>query len=73
MLSKDTWEYYKPSICSSGPLIDGSYLQEAYVKALGRGFSAAPFKTFTIRLKNSVKGSFGHTDDLDYGVRHKIL
>lgn len=26
-------------------------LKEAYVKALGRGFSAAPFKTFTIRPK----------------------
>uniref|UniRef100_A0A6N2M065 holo-[acyl-carrier-protein] synthase n=1 Tax=Salix viminalis TaxID=40686 RepID=A0A6N2M065_SALVM len=26
---------------------------EAYAKALGRGFSAAPFKTFTIRLKDA--------------------
>ncbi|XP_068652209.1 uncharacterized protein [Aristolochia californica] len=26
-------------------------LKEAYVKALGRGFSAAPFKTFNIQLK----------------------
>uniref|UniRef100_A0A822Y9U6 holo-[acyl-carrier-protein] synthase n=1 Tax=Nelumbo nucifera TaxID=4432 RepID=A0A822Y9U6_NELNU len=26
-------------------------LKEAYVKALGRGFSAAPFKTFTIRFR----------------------
>ncbi|CAI9780229.1 unnamed protein product [Fraxinus pennsylvanica] len=30
-------------------------LKEAYVKALGRGFSGAPFKTFTIRYKG---GSF---------------
>ncbi|XP_034932175.1 uncharacterized protein [Populus alba] len=28
-------------------------LKEAYVKALGRGFSAAPFKTFTIRMKDA--------------------
>ncbi|KAG5253089.1 4'-phosphopantetheinyl transferase HetI [Salix suchowensis] len=28
-------------------------LKEAYVKALGRGFSAAPFKTFTIRVKDA--------------------
>ncbi|KAJ4831003.1 hypothetical protein Tsubulata_033193 [Turnera subulata] len=32
-------------------------LKEAYVKALGRGFSAAPFRTFTIDIKN-VKESF---------------
>lgn len=30
-------------------LIYEIYLQEAYVKALGRGFSGSPFKTFTIR------------------------
>ncbi|KAK1268230.1 hypothetical protein QJS04_geneDACA013888 [Acorus gramineus] len=30
-------------MCSNDP-------QEAYVKALGRGFSAAPFKDFTIRF-----------------------
>lgn len=29
------------------------YLQEAYVKALGRGFSGAPFRDFTIRFENS--------------------
>ncbi|XP_011004097.1 PREDICTED: uncharacterized protein LOC105110690 isoform X2 [Populus euphratica] len=28
-------------------------LKEAYVKALGRGFAAAPFKTFTIRMKDA--------------------
>ncbi|GAB4856378.1 hypothetical protein Ancab_014298 [Ancistrocladus abbreviatus] len=28
-------------------------LKEAYVKALGRGFSAAPFKTFTIHFKSN--------------------
>ncbi|KAI4300493.1 hypothetical protein L6164_033865 [Bauhinia variegata] len=33
-------------------------LKEAYVKALGKGFSASPFKTFTIRLRDH-KG--GHT------------
>ncbi|XP_043815157.1 uncharacterized protein LOC110620795 isoform X2 [Manihot esculenta] len=27
--------------------------QEAYVKALGKGFSAAPFKTFTIHVKSA--------------------
>lgn len=29
-------------------------LKEAYVKALGKGFSAAPFKTFTIHVKSAV-------------------
>ncbi|KAJ8534045.1 hypothetical protein K7X08_007369 [Anisodus acutangulus] len=29
-------------------------LQEAYVKALGRGFSGSPFKTFTIRFGNAI-------------------
>ncbi|OVA13129.1 4'-phosphopantetheinyl transferase superfamily [Macleaya cordata] len=32
-------------------------LKEAYVKALGRGFSAAPFKTFTIRFRSKTKSS----------------
>ncbi|XP_075491537.1 uncharacterized protein LOC142529784 [Primulina tabacum] len=34
-------------------------LKEAYVKALGRGFSGAPFKTFTIRF-NGVTGETVH-------------
>ncbi|PIA62730.1 hypothetical protein AQUCO_00200630v1 [Aquilegia coerulea] len=33
-------------------------LKEAYVKALGRGFSAAPFKTFTIRFRSNSRSSF---------------
>lgn len=33
-------------------------LKEAYVKALGMGFSGVPFKTFTIRSMNATKGSF---------------
>ncbi|KAK0584792.1 hypothetical protein LWI29_018744 [Acer saccharum] len=33
-------------------------LKEAYVKALGRGFSAAPFKTFTIRSRVVTEGGF---------------
>lgn len=32
-------------------------LKEAYVKALGRGFSGAPFKTFTIRYQHAAGGS----------------
>ncbi|KAK2454745.1 4'-phosphopantetheinyl transferase superfamily [Trifolium repens] len=28
---------------------------EAYVKALGRGFSASPFNTFTVRLRDQMK------------------
>ncbi|KAK1563389.1 hypothetical protein Q3G72_026943 [Acer saccharum] len=32
--------------------------EEAYVKALGRGFSAAPFKTFTIRSRVVTEGGF---------------
>ncbi|KAI4348951.1 hypothetical protein L6164_009611 [Bauhinia variegata] len=30
-------------------------LKEAYVKALGKGFSASPFKTFTIRLRDHME------------------
>ncbi|GFZ02502.1 4'-phosphopantetheinyl transferase domain protein [Actinidia rufa] len=36
----------------------GNRNAEAYVKALGRGFSGAPFKTFTLRYKAAAKGSF---------------
>lgn len=36
------------------------HLQEAYVKALGKGFSASPFKSFTVRLGDHVKGNI-HT------------
>ncbi|KAI8563002.1 hypothetical protein RHMOL_Rhmol03G0080100 [Rhododendron molle] len=32
-------------------------LKEAYVKALGRGFSGAPFKTFTIRYQDATRGT----------------
>ncbi|KAL2554250.1 4'-phosphopantetheinyl transferase superfamily [Forsythia ovata] len=40
-------------------------LKEAYVKALGRGFSGAPFKTFTIRYKGVAGGSFNPLEDLN--------
>ncbi|KAL1204681.1 Phosphopantetheinyl transferase [Cardamine amara subsp. amara] len=33
-------------------------LKEAYVKALGKGFSAAPFNTFTIQSKSGTKGGY---------------
>ncbi|KAH1227962.1 hypothetical protein GmHk_10G028067 [Glycine max] len=36
---------------------------EAYVKAIGRGFSASPFKTFTIRLRDLMKGD-NHARDM---------
>ncbi|KAJ0087654.1 hypothetical protein Patl1_32555 [Pistacia atlantica] len=39
--------------------------QEAYVKALGRGFSAAPFKTFTIWTRVETKVDFQHFEALD--------
>ncbi|KAF2296450.1 hypothetical protein GH714_038229 [Hevea brasiliensis] len=39
-------------------------LKEAYVKALGKGFSAAPFKTFTIHVKTDYKRSFVLAEDL---------
>lgn len=32
------------------------------MKALGRGFSAAPFKTFTIRFKAPTRGNCLSTD-----------
>ncbi|CAK9145139.1 unnamed protein product [Ilex paraguariensis] len=32
-------------------------LKEAYVKALGRGFSGAPFKTFTLRFRATTTGN----------------
>ncbi|KAI5664718.1 hypothetical protein M9H77_24041 [Catharanthus roseus] len=34
-------------------------LKEAYVKALGRGFSGAPFKTFTIRIRDATQPNLG--------------
>ncbi|XP_039042062.1 4'-phosphopantetheinyl transferase HetI-like isoform X2 [Hibiscus syriacus] len=33
-------------------------LKEAYVKALGKGFLAVPFKTFTIRFRNTTTRDF---------------
>nr|GLL46229.1 uncharacterized protein LOC109161070 isoform X2 [Ipomoea trifida] len=42
------------SLIACGVTVDSP---EAYVKALGIGFSGAPFNTFTIRFKNSVGGS----------------
>ncbi|XP_030969192.1 uncharacterized protein LOC115989574 isoform X1 [Quercus lobata] len=38
-------------------------LKEAYVKALGRGFSAAPFKTFTIRFRTATGGHLSEYRD----------
>lgn len=38
-------------------------LKEAYVKALGKGFSAAPFKTFTIRYKGVMNGGYSLLED----------
>ncbi|XP_027072872.1 uncharacterized protein LOC113775014 isoform X1 [Coffea eugenioides] len=40
-------------------------LKEAYVKALGRGFSDAPFKTFTIRIRSATKGSFAGNSNFE--------
>ncbi|MCD7471167.1 hypothetical protein HAX54_011480 [Datura stramonium] len=40
-------------------------LKEAYVKALGRGFSGAPFKTFTIRFGSAIGASEISVDLLD--------
>ncbi|XP_050383601.1 uncharacterized protein LOC126800299 isoform X1 [Argentina anserina] len=40
-------------------------LKEAYVKALGRGFSASPFKTFTVRLKAAAKRGIPESRKLD--------
>ncbi|KAL6559176.1 hypothetical protein OROHE_006545 [Orobanche hederae] len=39
-------------------------LKEAYVKALGKGFSGAPFKTFTIRFEGVAEGGFNTLEDL---------
>ncbi|KAF9626213.1 hypothetical protein IFM89_031340 [Coptis chinensis] len=38
-------------------------LKEAYVKALGRGFSAAPFNTFTIRFRGTSRSSLQKRGD----------
>lgn len=48
-------------------------LKEAYVKALGRGFSAAPFKTFTIRIKNAFRRGFDHADDIESGASEVVV
>ncbi|BAT95806.1 hypothetical protein LR48_Vigan02g095800 [Vigna angularis] len=46
-------------------------LKEAYVKALGKGFSASPFKSFTVRLGDHVKGNF-HTPPHMISKAHDI-
>ncbi|CAN0926601.1 hypothetical protein LINGRAHAP2_LOCUS35428 [Linum grandiflorum] len=43
------------SLVACGVAVNSS---EAYVKALGKGFSAAPFKTFTIRVNTATRGRF---------------
>ncbi|CAK7341855.1 unnamed protein product [Dovyalis caffra] len=48
-------------------------LKEAYVKALGRGFSAAPFKTFTIRIKNATERGFDCSDYLESGASEVVV
>ncbi|KAG5243982.1 L-aminoadipate-semialdehyde dehydrogenase-phosphopantetheinyl transferase [Salix suchowensis] len=48
-------------------------LKEAYVKALGRGFSAAPFKTFTICIKNGFRRGFDHANDLESGAPEVVV
>ncbi|XP_016652081.1 PREDICTED: L-aminoadipate-semialdehyde dehydrogenase-phosphopantetheinyl transferase-like [Prunus mume] len=40
-------------------------LKEAYVKALGKGFSSAPFKTFTIRVRDAAKRGLHLSGDID--------
>ncbi|XP_050122931.1 uncharacterized protein LOC126600393 [Malus sylvestris] len=40
-------------------------LKEAYVKALGKGFSASPFKTFTIRFRDAAKGGVDSSGDVN--------
>ncbi|XP_042477673.1 uncharacterized protein LOC122059032 [Macadamia integrifolia] len=49
----------------SGDTIGVRFLQldlEAYVKALGRGFSAAPFNTFTIRFRPTSNSGLHHVN-----------
>ncbi|CAJ1968807.1 unnamed protein product [Sphenostylis stenocarpa] len=46
-------------------------LKEAYVKALGKGFSASPFKTFTVRIRDRVKGDI-HTPPHIISKAHDI-
>ncbi|KAL6507742.1 hypothetical protein OROGR_023937 [Orobanche gracilis] len=48
-------------------------LKEAYVKALGKGFSGAPFKTFTIRFEGAAKGGFNTLEDLSPKVSEIIV
>uniref|UniRef100_A0A1D1ZHG1 holo-[acyl-carrier-protein] synthase n=1 Tax=Anthurium amnicola TaxID=1678845 RepID=A0A1D1ZHG1_9ARAE len=44
-------------------------LKEAYVKALGRGFSGAPFKDFAIQLKAKVMKDLSKPDELKIVVK----
>lgn len=48
------------------------HFQEAYVKALGKGFSGAPFKTFTIRFRGVTEGDFSAFEDSSTKVSHEI-
>lgn len=47
------YEYLFDAYTDAKFLADSYHLQEAYVKALGTGFSATPFNTFEIHFKAS--------------------
>ncbi|KAK4272710.1 hypothetical protein QN277_021227 [Acacia crassicarpa] len=48
-------------------------LKEAYVKALGKGFSASPFNTFTVRLRDSMEKGTCHASHLISEVPEIII
>ncbi|XP_051150411.1 uncharacterized protein LOC127264885 [Andrographis paniculata] len=48
-------------------------LKEAYVKALGKGFSGAPFKTFSIRFKGTGSKGFSISEDSDFKASEIVV
>ncbi|KAL0374858.1 UNVERIFIED_CONTAM: 4'-phosphopantetheinyl transferase gsp [Sesamum radiatum] len=48
-------------------------LKEAYVKALGKGFSGAPFKTFTIRSKRVPEEGFSKLEGLSHKASEIVV
>ena len=43
------------------------------MKALGKGFSASPFNTFTIRLRDAAKRGINLSGDVDSEVCQRLI
>lgn len=69
-MNKSSCENPFEKVVQQNPYTKASHFQEAYVKALGKGFSGAPFKTFTIHLRDVTEGDFSAFVDSSTKVSH---